>query len=171
VVCFVDFRGDPTIRDVAQTLYERSSESFQVSARGYGYLVAFNREDFLKGCKALNLEFVVPNAEPEKTVEVNRYELRTPNGSAPIINLAPRETECCICGKLIIDGHLAIAMYEGCVVPHDWKGDWAGFPACRECFDKHERGELPLWPNPPTTRILSTTRTVWCGSRGAMNVS
>ena len=30
-------------------------------------------------------------------------------------------------------------MYEGEPVPHDWSGDWAGFDACRDCFESYTR--------------------------------
>lgn len=70
-----------------------------------------------------------------------------------MIRLFPHESECCVCGKLIYDTTKGIAMYEGCAVPHDWTGDWAGFDACDECFDKHERGELPTWPHPPNNTV------------------
>jgi len=63
-----------------------------------------------------------------------------------VIDLSPRESECCICGKHLWGSETGIAMYEGCAVPHDWTGDWGGFDACQECFDRHERGEIPTWP-------------------------
>lgn len=62
-----------------------------------------------------------------------------------IIELWPRESECCICGKHLIGCKTAIAMYEGHPVPDNWPYEWAGFDACTECFDKHGRGELPTW--------------------------
>lgn len=59
------------------------------------------------------------------------------------IQLYPRETECAICDVWLIEGHddisKGIAMFEGEPVPHDWTGDWGGFPCCRRCFDEFER--------------------------------
>lgn len=55
------------------------------------------------------------------------------------------ESECIICGVKLFDCNKGIAMYEGLPVPHDWEGEWGGFDACDNCFDKHERGELESW--------------------------
>ena len=66
-----------------------------------------------------------------------------------IIEMWPHESECCVCGKSMVGCKTAIAMYEGCPVPDDWKGDWAGFDACQECFRLHELRLLPMWPNSP----------------------
>ena len=57
----------------------------------------------------------------------------------------PRESECVICSKPLQNAKLGIAMFEGLPVPHDWPGEWGGFDACRDCFEKHERGELQCW--------------------------
>lgn len=77
VICIVDFerhdKTQPPIRDVAHTIYDASPkhgmETIQVSARGISYIYAFNRdnetnakEDFLKQCAAVNLEFITPTA-------------------------------------------------------------------------------------------------------------
>ena len=56
---------------------------------------------------------------------------------------------CCICDKEVViytwQQNYGIAMYEGLPVPPEWDGDWGGFCACKECHDKYERGELPMW--------------------------
>ena len=62
-----------------------------------------------------------------------------------VIELWPMVSECCICGRHLVGCHTSIAMYEGVPVPDDWEGDWAGFDACQACFDKHSKGELPMW--------------------------
>lgn len=64
------------------------------------------------------------------------------------------ESECCICGKYIIRAKKAIAMFEGLPVPNDWNGDWAGFDACDECFEKNNRSELKMWNNDGTIKEL-----------------
>lgn len=55
------------------------------------------------------------------------------------INLSPREEDCAVCGRTVIDGNKGIAMYEGEPVPHDWPGDWGGFTCCETCFAEFER--------------------------------
>jgi hypothetical protein len=56
---------------------------------------------------------------------------------------------CCICDAEVEipfwSPSYGIAMYEGMPVPIEWEGEWGGFCACKECFDKNERGELPRW--------------------------
>lgn len=66
-----------------------------------------------------------------------------------VIELFPRESNCAICGVDVVDCRLGVPMFEGCLVPNDWPHEWGGADACQECFAKHERGELPTWPNPP----------------------
>lgn len=91
-----------------------------------------------------------PTQETPDRTNVAQAAFGPAHGSAvSVIRLFPHESECCVCGRLIYGSTKGIAMYEGCAVPHDSTGDWAGFDACDECFDKHERGELPTWPHPP----------------------
>jgi hypothetical protein len=67
-----------------------------------------------------------------------------------IVNLSPIETECAVCDGYIIDGNKGIAMFESEPVPHDWPGEWGGFPCCESCFAEFERvqahqGERRVW--------------------------
>lgn len=58
------------------------------------------------------------------------------------IQLFPREAECAVCDRLIIEpvrGGKGIAMFEGEPVPHDWPDEWGGFPCCETCFAEFER--------------------------------
>lgn len=59
ILCIVDFQGQ---RDVARTNYmrRRGQEMWSVSARGMGYITAFNEADFISLCKHSNLEFIAP---------------------------------------------------------------------------------------------------------------
>lgn len=57
------------------------------------------------------------------------------------INLSPRISECCICGRELVDCRKAIPMYEGQPIPVDWEGLWAGFDACDDCCDSYEKGQ------------------------------
>lgn len=69
-----------------------------------------------------------------------------------VINMEPMfqpTDHCCICGCEVViytfRQNYGIAMYEGLPVPDEWDGEWGGFTACKDCFDKNERGELPRW--------------------------
>lgn len=55
-----------------------------------------------------------------------------------IIDMWPLESNCCICDKDLFGCKTGIPMYEGDCVPHTWKGEWGGFDACEECFDRYE---------------------------------
>lgn len=74
-----------------------------------------------------------------------------PASSAPVfVNLSPREEDCAVCEGVIIDGNKGIAMFEGEPVPHDWPGEWGGFPCCEVCFAEFERvqaddGQRLVW--------------------------
>lgn len=60
VLCIVDYENE--VRDVARTNYMRrgDQELWQLSARGFGYITAFNRADFIALCMHRNVEFIVP---------------------------------------------------------------------------------------------------------------
>lgn len=69
-----------------------------------------------------------------------------------IINMEPMfppADDCCICGCEVVvysfQPNYALAMYEDRIVPDEWDGEWGGFTACKSCYDKNERGELPRW--------------------------
>jgi len=62
-----------------------------------------------------------------------------------VMELWPRESNCCLCDVLLYGCKTGIPMYEGLPVPKDWPHEWAGFDACQACFDKYERNELPMW--------------------------
>ena len=55
IACIVDFDHD--CRDIAHTIYSSSSGTWQVSARGIGYIWAASKEDFIQQCERLNLEY------------------------------------------------------------------------------------------------------------------
>lgn len=72
VICVLDYRrgtGDDkdVIQDVAHTQFlgRGAEEYFSISARGTSYITAFNEEDFLKQCAALNVEFIEPLPGPQ----------------------------------------------------------------------------------------------------------
>lgn len=50
----------------------------------------------------------------------------------------PIESECIVCGAPLFDCKQGIPMYEGEPVTHDYGGEWAGFDACKACFDGYE---------------------------------
>lgn len=72
-----------------------------------------------------------------------------------VVNLAPRESNCAICGCDLVDARQGVPMFEGCAVPNNWQGEWGGCDACPRCFDLHAQGRIPMWPNPPTTSARS----------------
>lgn len=55
-----------------------------------------------------------------------------------VIDLAPHETECYVCGCRIpmpsAGPNYGIAVYEDQIVPDDHEGEWGGVPVCKECF-------------------------------------
>ena len=57
IICVVDYDH---CRDVAHTIYRNTSagEEFEVSVRGLGYITAFSEDDFITGCKSLNLRYL-----------------------------------------------------------------------------------------------------------------
>ena len=59
--------------------------------------------------------------------------------NAVIIHLSPRESNCCICDKLIFEARHGIPFYEGEPVPNSWAGDWVGRDACEICFNEHKQ--------------------------------
>ena len=55
-----------------------------------------------------------------------------------VIELWPHEVACALCGtRLLLRESRGLPMYEGEVVPDDWVGEWAGFPACSACYKVH----------------------------------
>jgi hypothetical protein len=56
IVCVVDFQG---CRDVAQTLCRDGD--YQICVRGHGYLWTDDKDEFIRFCSLINVEFVVPN--------------------------------------------------------------------------------------------------------------
>lgn len=57
VVCIVDHQK---CRDVARAIFRMYHDEgyWNVSARGIGYVTAFDLDDFLRQCRATNLEFI-----------------------------------------------------------------------------------------------------------------
>lgn len=69
IICIIDykrqFEGEKEFhsRDVGVTNYfekDNGSGTWSISARGTGYLTAFNKEDFIKLCDILNVEILIP---------------------------------------------------------------------------------------------------------------
>ena len=64
VICIVDYSrggapGEKPCRDIASTMYS-DYPSYAVSARGINYVHAFNEDEFIRHCSAINLEWLVP---------------------------------------------------------------------------------------------------------------
>lgn len=66
-----------------------------------------------------------------------------------VIDLWWHEFECRICESRFALPPSApsygVPMYEEYCVPPEWDGEWGGFPCCKECYDKYERRDLPMW--------------------------
>lgn len=60
IICIVDY--ERSMRDIARTMYRcrGDDEYWEVGARGTGYIVAFERAEFILACRAVNLEFLDP---------------------------------------------------------------------------------------------------------------
>lgn len=65
VVCMVDY--DERCRDIASTLF--SGSMFSVSVRGMAYISAFSKEEFIRQCGELNLEFIDPYSSKQSRCE------------------------------------------------------------------------------------------------------
>lgn len=51
-----------------------------------------------------------------------------------VIQLDAPTDFCCVCDtEVFMD--FGLPMYESEILPNDWRGPWAGFTACRRCFD------------------------------------
>lgn len=61
-----------------------------------------------------------------------------------VVNLAPRESECVLCGAALVDARHGIACFEGEPVTHSWQGDWGGNDACPVCWVAWELVNLIL---------------------------
>lgn len=63
--------------------------------------------------------------------------------SQTIIDMQQPTATCCVCGvEDLSKWGLPISMATGLIVGNDFEGDWAAKPACRNCWAKHECGEL-----------------------------
>ena len=64
IVCFADYNVNERVyRDVARArLY---TNTFQISARGIGYVWAFDGKDFIQQCNELNITFIDPTYTSE----------------------------------------------------------------------------------------------------------
>ena len=51
---------------------------------------------------------------------------------------------CSVCGKDDVS-RWGLAVYEGQIVPDDYKGHWGGAPCCRECYQAWIRGIIKPW--------------------------
>lgn len=61
IVCIVDYDD---CRDIAKTFFQETKlggETWQVSVRGLCYIYVWNKDNFIKQCARINLEFIVPS--------------------------------------------------------------------------------------------------------------
>lgn len=59
IICIVSYESH---RDVAKTIFstDGAAEIWHVSARGTGYVLAGDRDDFVRQCERVGLEFIEP---------------------------------------------------------------------------------------------------------------
>ena len=60
-----------------------------------------------------------------------------------IIRLDEPTDFCCVCNQEVYMDY-GLAMYEGDIVPNDWKGEWGGFTACRRCYELFTTVTVPI---------------------------
>jgi hypothetical protein len=69
IICIIDYRinraneDEYILRDVGSTNYfekDNGHGMWSISCRGTGYLTAFNKDEFIKLCDFLNVEFIKP---------------------------------------------------------------------------------------------------------------
>lgn len=70
-----------------------------------------------------------------------------PDDDITYINMQPRDRQCVVCGNPATPGY-GVPMFEDRLVPNNWKGAWGGFPACRDCYEDHQRGAIRTLPAP-----------------------
>lgn len=59
-----------------------------------------------------------------------------------VIELWPRWAECWACGA-DTPCHWGLPLDDtGQLVPNEYEGEWAGVPACKECYEAHAQGLL-----------------------------
>lgn len=64
VICIVDY---DECRDVAKTMFEKLQTGravWQISTRGTCYIYVWSIDGFMKQCKHLNVEFIIPSKQP-----------------------------------------------------------------------------------------------------------
>ena len=60
-----------------------------------------------------------------------------------VIDLSPRFSQCSMCGvETPTRWGLPVDSETAQIVANDFKGEWGGIPACRECWERHEQGEF-----------------------------
>lgn len=57
-----------------------------------------------------------------------------------VIYLNYPTAQCCICGEWDVSRWGVPRDDTGLIVANDYDGDWASSPACRKCWEEHERG-------------------------------
>lgn len=66
-----------------------------------------------------------------------------PKSKVIVIDLSRPTVTCCVCGNVDLNNWgLPVDMETALICANDFDGDWGCKPACRECWEKHDRGEL-----------------------------
>lgn len=104
-------------------------------------------DEAIKVISAISQELTIPAAEyvPAIGEQYPRFD-KLLGEKREVISMQSYSAVCCICGvetgdkcgiPVATDGKLV-----GLVVSNEYDGEWAGKPACQECFDDHSRGRF-----------------------------
>jgi len=66
IICVVNYDtkiDGYQIRDVCQSQVIKDSEIIDIGCRGYSYIWATNKDDFIEQCKRKDLEYFIPNKD------------------------------------------------------------------------------------------------------------
>lgn len=68
----------------------------------------------------------------------------THTANATVIQMQAIPADCWVCGADATGLDFGIPVYEGNVLPNDWKGEWGGVPVCKRCFDAQQTITRPI---------------------------
>lgn len=77
-------------------------------------------------------------------MSVPEYSRET--GVVLVLQLDRPTYSCGACEQETDEELLGIPMYDGQVLPNEWDGEWAGFPACRRCYNWQQTLAEPTDP-------------------------
>lgn len=77
------------------------------------------------------------------TIENGQSSAPSASRCYQVIDLQCQVATCCICGEVDLSKcGVPIDMDTALICANDFEGDWAAKPACRECWSKHDAGQI-----------------------------